>query len=230
MALTFEFSPTIAELVLNAYSRIGIRRTALTAEHMVDSRIECNLLQAEWSNQLVNLFTVDLQSHPLVQGQGTYVLPTETIAILDAYISIQDTSAGTETDRIIMPISRSDYASYPNKADQGTPSVFWFDRLNSPTITFWTVPDDGGPYVLRYYRCRQIADAALENGAYPDVPYRWVDAWVAGLASRLARLHAPERLQEAQAEAVRTWTLAATADVENVPLRIIPGLSGYFRT
>jgi len=228
MALTFEFMPSIAELVLNAYSRIGIRRTALTAEHMVDARLETNLLQAEWSNQQVNLFTVDLQSHPLVEGQSTYVLPTETIAVLDAYISIAQ-GDGTDEDRVIFPVSRTEYASYPRKQEQGVPSVFWFDRLNSPTITLWLVPDAGGPYVLRYYRCRQVADASLENGAFPDIPYRWVDAWVAALASRLARLHAPDRLQDAMGEAMRTWAIAATQDTENVPLRITPGVSGYYR-
>lgn len=228
MALTFAFSPTIADLVLNAYARIGIRRPAMTAEHMVDARLECNLLQAEWSNQQVNLWTVDRQDNPLVAGQGIYVLPTETIALLDCYVSIEN-GDGSSTDRIIMPISRTEYSSYPNKVEQGLPNVFWFDRLNSPTITLWPVPDGGGPYTLRYYRCRQIADATMTNGAFPDVPYRWLDAWVSALSTRLARLHAPDRLQESQQETARTWAIAATQDVENVPLHITPGMAGYYR-
>lgn len=228
MALTFEFSPSVGDLILNAYSRIGVRRPSLTAEHMVDARLECNLLQAEWSNQQVNLWTVDRQDNPLVQGQATYVLPTETIALLDCYISIENGNSPS-TDRVIMPVSRTEYSSYPDKTIQGTPNVFWFDRLNSPTITLWPVPDGAGPYTLRYYRCRQIADAAMANGAFPDVPYRWLDAWVAALAMRLARIHAPERLQDSQAEAARAWGIAATQDVENVPLRITPGMAGYYR-
>src|SRR5262252_7400899 len=111
---TFDFAPSVAELVLNAYSRIGIRRTALTAEHMVDCRLEMNLLQAEWSNQQVNLYTVDLQSMPLTQGVATYVLPTETIVILDAYITVEDALTGISTDKIIFPVSRTEYASFPN--------------------------------------------------------------------------------------------------------------------
>jgi hypothetical protein len=225
---TFDFAPAISELVLNAYGRIGLRRTALGAEHMVDARIECNLLQAEWSNQQVNLWTVDLVSMPLSQGVATYVLPTETITVLDAYVSTEN-SDGSSNDRIIMPVSRTEYASYPDKSTQGIVTTFWFDRLGSPTISLYLTPDGGGPYTLRYYRARQVGDATLTGTNQPDVPYRWLDAWVAGLACRLARLHAPERLQEAQGEAIRTWGLAATQDIENAPLRVIPGLSSYYR-
>jgi hypothetical protein len=44
---TVTFNPSLGELVLNAYSRIGIRRTSLLASHLADARIEANLLQAE---------------------------------------------------------------------------------------------------------------------------------------------------------------------------------------
>jgi hypothetical protein len=56
--------------------------------------------------------------------------------ILDMYISYGSPS----TDRLIFPISRSEYAAYPDKTTQGTPTVFWFDRLIAPTFTLWPVP------------------------------------------------------------------------------------------
>lgn len=193
---------------------------------MTDARVESNLLLQEFNNRGVNLWTVDLQSLTLVQGTAIYSVPTNTITVLDAYIT---TGSGQSTiDRIIMPLGRSDYAAIPNKQMQGLPTSFWFDRLDSPSITLWEVPDNGGPYTLNYYRYRQIQDSVLASGTNPDMPTRWIDAYTAALSARLSRMHAPAVLPEAKQEAERTFQIAANQDVENVPFGIIPMLSGYY--
>ena len=66
--------------------------------------------------------------------------------------------------RIILPISRSEYANYPNKSQQGFTTTFWFDRLLSPTITLWPVPDGTSAQYLKYYRVRQIQDSNFTSG------------------------------------------------------------------
>lgn len=223
---TYSFSPSIGELVLNAYGRIQLRGPALVAQHWFDARTEGNLLQISWANLGVNLWTVDLQSVPLVQGTPTYNVPSNTIAILDTYISI--TSGGQTIDRPILGISRSDYAAQPNKLQQAPPTTWWFDRLTSPTITLWPVPDSGGPYTLNYYRYRLIQDAVVAGGIQPEMPIRWLDAWAAGLAHRLARLHAPALEQMRKADAKEAWDIASTQDVENVPIRIMPQIGTYY--
>ena len=213
--------------MLNAYSLCGVKRTELLAQHMQDARLQANFLLSEWSNRQVNLWTVDLQSVPLVQGTATYSVPQETVAVLDAYITITD-SSGNTIDRLIFPISRSDYSALPNKLAQAPPTTYWFDRLIAPTITLWQVPDGGGPYTLNYYRCRQIQDATAPGGLTPELPYRWLDAFNWGLAARLAVMYAPERAQALDARAERARAFAATQDTERVPVFISPGLSGYF--
>ena len=122
---------------------------------MINARLAANLLLVEWSIEVPNLWTVDLQTTNLIAGQATYDVDPTTVAILDAYIDIPNGN-GTYTGLIIYPISRTEYASLPEKAQQGRPTVFWFDRLISPTITLWNVPDPSQTYVLRYYRVRQI--------------------------------------------------------------------------
>lgn len=223
---TYAFNPSVGELVLNAYARCGIRATALTAEHMVDARMESNLLLSEFSILTPNLWTIDLVTVDLVEGQTTYDVDPYTMMILDAYIRTGD---DPPTDRIIMPISRTEYASYPNKEEQGYPTVFWFDRLLSPTITLWQVPDDNGPYTLRYYRAKQIQDADYTGAQTLDLPLRFLDAFAAGLAKRLARIHAPALYEARRQDAKEAWDLAAKQDTEMVPLYISPGLSGYYR-
>ena len=123
---TYTFNPSLGELTLYAYNLVGVRNTALLQEHLEAARMATNLLLARWSNQGVNLWAVDLITTPLSTGVSTYPVDSNTVMILDAYVT--DNNAGTNIDRIILPISRTEYASYPNKEQQGFPTVYWFDR------------------------------------------------------------------------------------------------------
>lgn len=199
----------------------------MLAEHMIDARTQLNLLLSSWSNLQVNLFNVDLVTVPLTQGTATYAVDHSTIMILDAYISY---TGGTNIDRLIFPISRTEFASYPDKTIQQIPSVFWFDRLINPQLTLWGVPDNSSAYVLKYYRCFQNQDANLPNGETPAIPYRWLDAIVSGLAARLSKIYAPTLEDKREADALKAWNVAATQDTENVNIYITPGLESYTRT
>jgi len=220
---TYAFNPSLGELVLNAFSRIGIRRTSILASHLADARMEANLLQAEWNNRQVNLWATDLVSTALTQSTATYDIGDSTVMILDAYITVSG------LDYVIMPISRTEYASIPNKTQEGRPSQFWFDRLVNSDITLWPVPDASSTYTLNYYRCKLIQDAALTGGLNVEIPQLWLDAFAAGLAYRLARIYAPMMKMDRKAEYDEAWAIAATQNTENVPLSIIPGIAGYFR-
>jgi hypothetical protein len=202
---------------------------------MEDARFEMNLMLSEWANRGVNLWKVDLQSIPLVTGKSTYYAATNdiaadsnrTIMVLDAFIRVGTGSA--QYDRVIMPISRTEWAQTPNKKTEAPPTTFWFDRLIQPTITVWPVPDQDNYYTLYFYRVTQVEDSNLVNGQTIDVPYRWLNAAVTGLAARLSQIYAPERAAKLEANAEQSYQIAATQDTENVPVYIIPGLSGYFR-
>lgn len=220
---TTAFNPSLGELVLNAYSRIGIRRTSLLANHLADARTEANLLQAEWNNRQVNLWTVELISVALVLGTANYDVADRTVMILDAYIH----TGGI--DYIIYPISRTEYAAIPDKTLQGRPSQFWFDRLENSSLNLWMVPDASSTYTLNYYCCRLIEDAALADGTNVEIPQLWLDCFAAGLAYRLSRIYAPQMKQDRKAEYDEAWAIAASQNVENVPLSIIPGVAGYYR-
>lgn len=223
---TWDFSLTNAEVVSSAYALLQIRRPALLAEHMVDARTQLNLLFASWSNLQVNLFNVDLVSVPLIAGTATYSVDAKTIMVLDAYLSF---NGAPLSNRLIFPISRTEYASYSNPTATGAPSVFWFDRLLSPTITLWLVPDQTSAYTLNYYRCTLNQDANLPAGETPAIPTRWLDAAVTGLAARLAKIYAPQLEDKRQTDADKAWNIAATQDVENVDLVLAPQLGGYYR-
>lgn len=220
---TFNFSPSLGEIVLNAFGRVQVRPAEISQNHMFTARMAANLLLSEWSNQTPNLWEVGLQTLPLTQGVATYSIPASTVMILDLYVS----SGGI--DRYLTQVSRTEYSSYSNKTQQGTPTVYWYDRLISQTITLFPVPDGSGPYTVKFYSVRQTQDADVTSGINVEVPYRFLEAYCAGMAWKLAETYAPQLEDKLFARYSRAWTIAATQDVESVPLVIAPGIGGYYQ-
>lgn len=224
---TYDYNPSLGEMSLEAFARIGVRPSEITQQHMYHARQSANLVLSEWSVLQPNLWEVGLQTAPLLQGSATYSVPAETVMILDAYITTNMT--GETQDRYIIPISRTEYASYPNKEQQGFPTVYWFDRLISPTFTLWPVPDGNGPYVLNYYSVRQTQDAVTSGGKTIEIPYRFLDAFAAALAWRLSEKYAPDLEPRMFQKMTRSWDIASANDTENVPVYIMPQIGGYYR-
>jgi len=225
---TYSFDPSLGELTLYAFNIAGLRNTSLLQEHMQSARMATNMMLSTWANKGVNLWTVDLVSVPLVQGQATYSVDASTIMVLDAYMRIDD-GVTDPIDRLILPISRTEYASYPNKDQQGFSTVFWFDRLVSPTITLWPVPDGTSAQYLKYYRTRQVQDSNLTNGQTVEIPYRWLEAFADGLAYRLSKIWSPEKAVALKAMADESYNVAAYQDVEQASQYISPQIAGYYR-
>lgn len=231
---TYNFNPSLGELTLYAFNLAGVRSTAILQEHMSSSRIAMNLMLSRWANMGVNLWKVDLVTIPLVTGQSQYPAgltaqdATTTVMVLDAYVTT--TQTGQNIDRIILPVSRTEYASYPNKQQEGFTTIYWFDRLISPTLTLWPVPNTStGPASLSFYRVTQIQDANATGSQTADIPYRWLDAFANGLAYRLARVWNPAMVAQLKPEADESYMIAAQQDVEDVDMFISPQMSGYWR-
>jgi len=225
---TYTFNPGLGELVLYAYNIAGLRNTSLTQEHMQTAKMATNMMLSRWANQGVNLWAVDLVTVALVAGQATYAVDASTVMILDAYMSINQGST-PENDRIILPISRTEYASYATKTQQGFTTTFWFDRLISPTVTLWPVPDGTSAQYLKYYRVRQIQDANFTSGQQVEVPYLWLEAFADGLGYRLAKIWAPDKAAGLKAIADESYNIAADQNVEQAQVYVSPQLSNYFR-
>ena len=214
---TYDFSPSLADVVLEAFERIQVQPTA--PEHFTTARRSLNLLMVEWANKGVNLWSVTLHSIALVQGTATYDLPQETVMMLDTYYTITSGSPPVDTDRIMVGISRTDYAAIAQKGQQGAPTTFYFDRLTpTPTVTLWLVPDGNGPYTLNTYIMTRVQDANPSMGETADVPYRFYDALCAGLCAKLAEKLKPDLFVAKKALATEAWIVASTEDRERTPV------------
>jgi hypothetical protein len=148
------------------------------------------------------------------------------IVLLDCYIT-KNTGAA-EIDRLILPVSRTEYASYQNKAQQGFPTTFWLNRLLRPTVSLWPVPN-GQQVAFKYYYLRQTQDTALANGAVPEIPVYFWKWFTLALASQLALIWNPGAAPMLEALADKAYAFASTQNVETANLYISPQLGSYYR-
>lgn len=219
---TYNFGPPLGSLALAAFSRCQVKRTELTAQHMEDVYLETNLMQSEWGADGITWWTVELVNQPLTESVATYTVPLNVVTVLDLYVN------NGSSNRLILPFSRTDFASLANPDEQGFPTSYWQDRVIPQTVTFWPVPDGNATYTASYYAYTQMQDATLRQGGNAAIPFYWLDAYVAGLAYRLSRNYAPQLEDKRKADSEKAYATACK-QVENVPLYLSPGLAGYFR-
>jgi hypothetical protein len=95
---TYSFHPTSADMVVEAFERIQIYPPALTIEHVASARRSLNLILTEVAGDTgVNLWSVDQINVPLTPGVGTFVLPENTIDLLDVYLRTFTPGTATQT-------------------------------------------------------------------------------------------------------------------------------------
>ena len=218
---TSTFSLDFPELVEEAFERAGSELRS--GYDLKTARRSMNLLFADWANRGINLWTIDSGTINLVPGTATYVLPADTVDLIDHVIRTGAGNTSTQADLTCTRISSSTYATLPNKLSQARPLQIWIQRLEAPQFTLWPVPDASQTYQIVYWRLRRLQDAG--NGANtPDVPFRFLPALVAGLAYYLA-LKLPngmDRLGMLKQQYDEAWQLASDEDREKATLRLVP--------
>ena len=215
------FNLDLTEIVEEAFERVGSEMR--TGYDLRTARRSMNLMFADWANRGLNMFTYEQGSIPLVAGTATYNLPEDTVDLLEHVIRTGAGNVSTQADLTITRISVSTYATIPNKLQQARPIQVWIERLNTPRITVWPIPDNSQPYTFVYWRLRRIQDAG--NGVNTmDMPFRFLPCMVAGLAYYLA-LKVPggtERLGVLKQQYDEAWELASTEDREKAAVRFVP--------
>ena len=239
---TTAFNPTLNDIVEEAFERCGLELR--TGYDFRTARRSLNLLITEWANRGINLWTIEQGTIPLVQGTITYDLPSDTVDLLEHVIRTFPNSQANQTDININRISVSTYATIPNKLTQGRPIQVWVNRRSGqtsnapgateqyPQINVWPAPDQGTAstpyYYFVYWRLRRMVDAG--NGVnVEDIPFRFIEPMIAGLAYRLA-MKVPgglERLQFLKAQYDEAWEMASGEDREKAPDRLVPRMITY---
>ena len=190
---TTAFDLDIDDIIQEAYERCAIRTNS--GNDLRSARRSLNVLFSEWGNRGIHLWKVALNTQALTSGTATYSAPSATNDVLEAYISTSSGTTSSTTDISLTKISRSDYASKPNKGATGQPSEYYVDRQTTPTITLYQTPDASTYTHLKFYCVKRIEDVgAYTNQA--DVAFRFIPCMVAGLAYYLAMKVNPQLVQQ----------------------------------
>lgn len=231
------FNLDLNNLVEEAFERCGSE--IRTGYELRTARRSLNLLTAEWANRGVNLWTIEQGQIAMNQGQVAYNLPIDTVDLLEHVIR---TGTGqNQADLTITRISVSTYATIPNKLAQGRPIQVWVDRqsgatypsggrpvgtdpvtgVDHPQIYVWPAPEQSNYYTFVYWRMRRVQDAG--NGTNTqDIPFRFLNCMVAGLAYYLSMKIAPDRMASLKAQYDEQWKFAAEEDRDKAAVRFVP--------
>lgn len=235
---TTSFNPDLNEIFEEAFERCGLELR--TGYDFRTARRSLNFLIGEWANRGVNLWTIEQGSINLAQGVTTYDLPNDTVDLLEHVIRTDSGQGPNQTDLNITRISVSTYSTIPNKLAQGRPIQVWINRQSGqttdllgatpkyPQINVWPAPDQGTAlqpyYVFYYWRLKRIYDAGSGTNVV-DIPFRFQNCLVAGLAYMLA-VKKPEvdpmRIQALKLMYDEAWDLAAGEDREKAADRLVP--------
>jgi len=199
---TFEKGFSIADIIEEAYERIGIQ--GVSGYQLKGARRSLNIMFQEWANRGLHYWEVRNNSITLVSGQATYTMYRSTAdgtSSTTAVYGVDDVLEASyrnasNIDVPLTKINRSAYQALSNKTSTGQPTQYFVERfIDKITITLYLTPgsSEAGNY-LNYYYTKRIQDAGdYTNDA--DVPYRFVPCMLAGLAYYLAVKFAPERIQ-----------------------------------
>jgi hypothetical protein len=217
------FNPDLNEIVEEAFERCGAELR--TGYDLKTARRSLNLLLAAWANQGINMWTIEQGSQVLTAGTNTYTLPADTVDLIEHVIRTGAGNVSTQTDLTITRISVSTYSSIPNKLQQARPIQIWINRqAAAPQFTVWPTPDNSQTYTLVYWRLRRIQDAGAGGTYTQDIPFRFLNALVSGLAYYLSMKipGAIERMQVLKAQYDQDWDLASSEDREKAAVRFVP--------
>lgn len=235
---TYTFALSNSSLVIESFDRCRIRPSELTRHHLNSARTSLNLEMLDWSNSGINLWKVISGTINLVAGTATYPIDQSIETLTEVYYTqVNGDGINQNNDRIMVPITRTQYAMITNKGTQGTPTQYWLQMLAVPQVTLWQVPSIGAPnYVVSWFGLQRMQDANLGGGETPDIVYRAYEALCARMALRLFDKFGPtDPLQSSEMEKRLTaraqvaWDNFQTRDQETGPLLIQPNVGVYGR-
>ena len=217
--------PDLPELFEEAFERAGVEMRS--GYDLRTARRTLNLLQLEWQNRGLNLFTIDGGTLALTAGTAEYTMPSDTIDLIEHQLR---TGSGTDQrDTHLEQVSVSTYAQQTNKNLEGRPTQIYVHRgVSDVTVTLWPVPDSAATYTLSYYRLQGIDGLSSGIGTTAQVPPRFVPALVAGMAVHIA-MKKPElaaRVAPLKAEYEAQFNMASGEDEERASWYMRPHI-GY---
>ncbi len=214
-----------------AVSTVGIRWSASSVP-----------LVFERSDDNVNWTQVQTEAPQAVNGEWSWYDMTSVVA--SRYFRITATSGtlsfsqiftgNTPSETTMGRMNRDQWAALPNKTFAGPrPLQFWFDRTSRyPVMHVWPVPNAAATtsQVVAWVH-RHIMDVGTLTQEV-EVPQRWYEAVVSGLARKMAR-EIPEvdvaLIPQLDRDAAEALSFAQNEERDKSPMTMLPNISPYTR-
>lgn len=226
---TTTFDLAFTEAIEEAFDRAG--EDVRNGYSMRSARRSINLLFADWANRGINMWTVEERTQALTYAVGSYTLGTDIVDVIEQVVQIPTATSGVNVARLNMTrVSVSTHATRTNPNILGRPVEVYYDRQQpAPIAHVWPLPDATGSYILYYWVLRRMDDAgAYTNTA--DMPFRFLPAFISGLAFMLAEKRQqanPDLIMRLQQRYEQDWERAASEDREKATLQLVPRGSSY---
>lgn len=205
----------VLEVIEEAYDRCGIE--VRTGYELRSANRSLKLLFADWANRGVNRWTIKQITIPLTKGVVAYPLGENIVDVLGAVLHRDGIDYGIER------LSRDEYLKVPNKTQEGRPNQFYVDRQIDPVLKVWLAPDNNTDKVI--IDCLTQIDTPSKGTATPEIPFRFQECLVAGLAFMLSVKFAPERSAGLQSLYEDAFSRASFEDRDRASFRVAPYVS-----
>ena len=207
-----DFELDVTEYIEEAFERCGLE--VRTGYDLKTAKRSLNLLLAEWANRGLNAWTIKQRTLALTANDGVYELSTDIIDVL-SLVCRRD-----NTDYSLQRLSREDYLTIPNKTTTGRPNQFFLDRLTTPSLKLWPVPDNATDIII-YDALTRIDDADSPTNTLA-VPFRFYPCLAAGLAYYIAIKRAPNRIEVLRALYEEEFERAMSEDRDRSSFNVAP--------
>jgi len=214
-----DFELDVTEYIEEAFERCGLE--VRTGYDLKSAKRSLNIMLAEWANRGLNAWTIKQRTQALTANDGIYDLSTDIIDVL-SLVCRRD-----GTDYSLERLSRDDYLSIPNKTTTGRPNQFFLDRLTTPILKLWPVPEHATDVII-YDALTRIDDADTPTNTLA-VPFRFYPCLAAGLAYYIAVKRAPNRVQILKGLYDEEFDRALSEDRDRASFNIIPA-QAYHRS
>jgi len=210
-----DFELDVSDYIEEAFERCG--KEMRTGYDLKTAKRSLNLLFADWANRGLNQWTIQQVTTTLTQGVSDITVGADTIDILSIVVRRDNTDYG------IQRLSRDDYINIPNKTQQSRPSQWFLDRLISPVLKLWPVPDSSTDQII-YNRLVRLDDADTAPNTL-QIPFRFYPARAAGLAYYIAIKKAPDRIQLLKTLYEEEMQRAMDEDRDRASFNVVPSLA-----
>lgn len=218
MQVGFTFSDVYDEVV----SRAGGEQS--TAEDVIRVRRGLRLLLERWEAMNFNTWRIRSAMVPVLGLTPEVKLQRDVDDVLTVQCHRQGYGGGgVVSSSTLERINIDRYTQLTQKWMQGTPSQYLLDRTECPKLLIYPIGGTTERLALEVWYVQRPADFDPTKDGMGDVPGRWLEALIVGLAHDLARkrpgpngAYSESLIQRLKAESSEAENLAWRADRQRV--------------